>query len=803
VATTTYSDPELQRLRAPARDAADLTKVLADPGIGGFTVTSVINKPARAILLAIEDFLADRGTGDLLLVYLSCHGVLDDRRRLFFAAKDTRKDRLGATGVESAWVRDQLEHCRARSQIVILDSCFSGAFGKGEGKGDDGLDLKGRLKGNGHGRIVLTASDATESAHEAEAAETGSVFTSALVAGLRSGAADIDHDGRITVDEAYAYTFDRVQAAGAAQTPQFWAYGAEGKIVLARSPAGRILDRPQLLESVRAALDSPLPGIRIAAVGELGAWLDSGDPARELVAREQLREVADRDSPQVAAAARRLLGADRAAGVTQDAAAGAGTARSEAKTGQAKTAASPGTAQERERSRRATPGKAAPGSGAVLPPQRKPGPRPLRSEKAPATGQKAPASGSGAALAPERKPGTGPPRSAAGQRAPAAGRKAPASGQKAVRPARLPTPGPGAAQHPHVPLVHLPAFTVPARRINTLAFSPDGKMLATAADTADGAVLLWDPLTGQRLRALKIGTESTVDAGLPFYLSNYWIAFSPDGRRLASGGPIFNRVWLWDPATGRSQREITLPSHATTAGFSPDGRQLAVANTNGTVCWYDAATGQQRGLVRLVRPRGKAIEAVKRAVSGGRTQAPYSSMMFSPGLRALAGTSGDGSVRVWNPATGQQRGAFQLQPGSPTTVAARTIPPSAPTILGFSPDGNLLAVVDAQLPGGVELRDVATGLLRHRVGGFTVGGAFSPDGSMLATCQLGSVLLSDVATGKQLHVLAAEGLSGTGRSINCMAFGPRGDMLAAAESSPTFELLKPVTHGDASVRVWL
>ena len=164
VATTTYSDPSCNGCGRQARDAADLTKVLADPGIGGFAVTSVINKPARAILLAVEDFLADRGTGDLLLVYLSCHGVLDDRRRLFFAAKDTRKDRLGATGVESAWVRDQLEHCRARSQIVILDSCFSGAFGKGEGKGDDDLDLKGRLKGNGHGRIVLTASAATESA---------------------------------------------------------------------------------------------------------------------------------------------------------------------------------------------------------------------------------------------------------------------------------------------------------------------------------------------------------------------------------------------------------------------------------------------------------------------------------------------------------------------------------------------------------------------------------------------------------------------------------------------------------------
>ena len=49
IATTTYTDPELRRLRAPAQDAADLRQVLADPDIGGFTITSVINKPAHAI----------------------------------------------------------------------------------------------------------------------------------------------------------------------------------------------------------------------------------------------------------------------------------------------------------------------------------------------------------------------------------------------------------------------------------------------------------------------------------------------------------------------------------------------------------------------------------------------------------------------------------------------------------------------------------------------------------------------------------------------------------------------------------
>ena len=259
VATGTYSDPGLRRLRAPARDAADLAQVLADPGIGGFAVTTVIDQPTQQIRLAVEDFLDGRGTGDLLLVYLSCHGLLDAHRRLFFAATDTRKDRLGSTGVEAAWVLDQLEHCRARRQVLILDSCFSGAFAHGA-KGEADLGLRDRFLGHGRGRVVLTASAATEYSFEGEptdAAAAGSVFTAALVQGLRTGAADTDHDGHVSVDDAYAYVFDQVQAAGAAQTPQRWLYGAEGRILLARSPAGPAITPAPLPESLRAGLDGP------------------------------------------------------------------------------------------------------------------------------------------------------------------------------------------------------------------------------------------------------------------------------------------------------------------------------------------------------------------------------------------------------------------------------------------------------------------------------------------------------------------------------------------------------------------
>ena len=313
VATNTYTDPGLRELRAPARDADDLTQVLADPDIGGFAVTTVIDQSSHQVRLAIEDFLDGRGTGDLLLVYLSCHGLLDDYRRLYFAAADTRKDRLGATGVEAAWVLDQLEHCRARRQVLILDSCFSGAFAHGA-KGEADVGLHDRFLGQGRGRVVLTASAATEYSFEGEptgAAITpaGSVFTAALVQGLRTGAADTDHDGHVSVDDAYAYVFDQVQAAGAAQTPQRWLYGAEGKILLARSPAGPAIIPAPLPESLRAGLDSPHPDIRIGAVTTLGAWVTGGDPARAATARRHIQEIADTDIPRVAHTARTLLGA--------------------------------------------------------------------------------------------------------------------------------------------------------------------------------------------------------------------------------------------------------------------------------------------------------------------------------------------------------------------------------------------------------------------------------------------------------------------------------------------------------------
>ena len=240
IAVETYADQSLAQLRAPADDAAAFRDVLADPALGGFDVTSVIDADAQQIRLAVDGFLTDCRPNDLALVYLSCHGLMDARRRLYFAATDTLKDRLAPTGLEGDWLLDQLEECRARRQVVILDCCFSGAFAAGA-KGTEDLRLGDHFVGQGRGRVVLTASRATEYSFEGTPIPGSvlprSVFTGALVAGIHSGAADTDNDGYVSVDDAYAYAFDELRTKGAPQTPQRWLYGAEGSIVLARNPA--------------------------------------------------------------------------------------------------------------------------------------------------------------------------------------------------------------------------------------------------------------------------------------------------------------------------------------------------------------------------------------------------------------------------------------------------------------------------------------------------------------------------------------------------------------------------------------
>jgi WD40 repeat protein len=111
--------------------------------------------------------------------------------------------------------------------------------------------------------------------------------------------------------------------------------------------------------------------------------------------------------------------------------------------------------------------------------------------------------------------------------------------------------------------------------VNAVAFSPDGRILASASE--DRTLTLWDVATGARLRTLS-GHTSSVNA----------VAFSPDGRTLASGSSDMT-VKLWDVQRGTLMRTLTGHSSAVyTVAFSPDGRTLASGSGDlGLALWAD------------------------------------------------------------------------------------------------------------------------------------------------------------------------------------------------------------------------
>src|SRR4051794_19474330 len=310
VATATYSDPALAALRAPTGDVAALATVLRDEAIGGFEVEQLIDQPAEDLRREIETFFSEGRPQDLLLFYVSGHGVLSQSRRFYFATAHTSLGLLRSTAIEDGFVNDVMQSSRARSIVLVLDCCHSGAFGKGlSPKSAPSVDVEHRFEGQG--RVVLSASTELEYAFEEadqaigiselEPAAPGSLFTRSVVEGLRSGDADLDGDGRISVDDLYDYVCRRVRERAAQQTPGL-AGDIRGEITIAHS--GR---RPQLPPELASAAESNLAGIREGAVAELAALAAAGSGGVAATARDALERLVGDDSRRVSAAAAAAL----------------------------------------------------------------------------------------------------------------------------------------------------------------------------------------------------------------------------------------------------------------------------------------------------------------------------------------------------------------------------------------------------------------------------------------------------------------------------------------------------------------
>jgi WD40 repeat protein len=302
---------------------------------------------------------------------------------------------------------------------------------------------------------------------------------------------------------------------------------------------------------------------------------------------------------------------------------------------------------------------------------------------------------------------------------------------------------------------HRLAFQAHAQRIAGMAFSPDGRFLATAG--LDSKVKVWDAKTGSPLHTLTGHTGEVL-----------CVVFRADGVLASSGKDA--TVRLWNVESGQPVRIVPLPvaDWLRMVAFSPDGQRLAATSHGGGVWMWSTSTWQ-------------------RVAFAGRHRGAVHSVAFTPDSRRLVSAAIDtldGQVRLWDLASGKEAHRFK---GHAQTVTC--------AVLG--PDGRTLATGSEDQT--VRLWDVDSGGLLHELRGHThwpVHVAFRPDGRLLASASYDStVKLWEVDTGRERFTLRGQkdGLVG-------VAFSPDGQRVASCSARGTV-MLWDVTGGPPEARL--